>query len=360
MNLLMFNLAVDSEHVTLAFGQRWIEGLAKHFDRIDIVTMYEGKHALPANVHVVSAGREQGLPLWRRILRFYWLTTRILIQQKPSLAFAHMIPEFALLFWPLKVLTRTPCILWYAHGHVPRNLRIAHALVDHVVSSTPQGFRLPSDKVTFLGQGIEAGLYAFRTRTPSKTLRLISVGRLAPSKGQDTIIEALALWGQQTEQPWHITFVGGPTDANEEAFAQKIYAQAAARLPAGSFTFTGRMDADKIAALLAESDLSLSLGTTGSLDKTIVESMASGCPIFSCNDAFRAIAQNEGLQSCVIDATPAPIAQALSRFASLSAEQRLALAQKQSAIALRDHTLDGLIQRIVSVLLSFVPSPEAS
>ena len=358
MNLLMFNLAVDAEHVTLSFGLKWIERLAQHFDRIDIVTMYEGKHELPANVHVYSAGRDKGYPLIWRIARFYWLTTTVLIKHRPSISFAHMIPEFALLFWPLARLTRTPNILWYAHGHVPRNLKIAHRLVDHVVSSTPQGFRLPSGKVTFIGQGIDASLYGFQPRMVDDTLRMITVGRLAPSKGQDVLIKALARWTQPMK--WHITFVGGPTDDNERRFADEVKTLAQNMLPSGSFTFTGRLDAQDIAPLLARSDLSISLGTTGSLDKTIVEAMASGCPVISCNDAFRAIAEAEGFTDCVVQPQEADIQRALTAFAALTPHQKLEIGEKQSKIALRDHTLDGLIGRLVTLLKSFAPTDRRS
>ena len=37
MNLLLFNLATDKTHVTLAFGLRWVEELARHFSHIDVV-----------------------------------------------------------------------------------------------------------------------------------------------------------------------------------------------------------------------------------------------------------------------------------------------------------------------------------
>jgi glycosyltransferase involved in cell wall biosynthesis len=106
---------------------------------------------------------------------------------------------------------------------------------------------------------------------------------------------------------------------------------------------------------LAKADLSISLGTTGSLDKTIVEAMASGCPVISCNDAFRAIAQKEGFSECVIKPEENDLNRAVSWFASMDAEERLEIARKQSMIAHRDHTLDGLILRLVSLLNSFAP-----
>lgn len=350
MNLLMFNLAVDAEHVTLAFGLRWIEALAQRFEHIDLVTMYEGRHRLPANVRVWSVGRERGYPKWFRVLRFYWLTFAVLRQRRPAVVFSHMIPLFSVLFWPLAKLWSLPSVLWYAHGATPRMLRFAHRLVDRVVSSTPQGFRLASDKVDFIGQGIDAGLYPYRPRQRGDVLRLVTVGRLAPSKGQDRLVDALATWEHGKNVPWHLTVVGDATSAGERDFAATVRRMAANRLPSDRITFTGRLDAEAIAPLLATADLFINLGTTGSLDKAIVEAMASGCPVVSCNDAFRAIAEAEGFPDCVVGDSPAALPKILDEFANMSDEQCRQLGEMQSRVARRDHTLDGLIERLIGVL----------
>lgn len=350
MNLLMFNLAVDAEHVTLAFGLRWIEALAQHFEHIDVVTMYEGRHRLPGNVRVWSVGRERGYPKWFRVLRFYWLAIAALRQRRPAAVFSHMIPLFSVLFWPLAKLWSLPSVLWYAHGATPPTLRLAHRLVDRVVSSTPQGFRLASEKVDFIGQGIDAGLYPYRPRQCGDVLHIITVGRLAPSKGQDRLVDALATWGNGKSQAWHLTIVGDATSAGERDFAAAVRRLAANRLPTERVTFTGRLDAEAISTLLATADLFINLGTTGSLDKAIVEAMASGCPVISCNDAFRAIAEAEEFANCVVGDLPEALLKTLDEFVAMSVEQRQKLAEKQSLVARRDHTLDGLIGRLVGVL----------
>lgn len=350
MNLLMFNLAADDEHVTLAFGLRWIEALAQNFDRIDLITMYEGRHRLPANVNVWSVGRERGYPKWLRVLRFYWLVLAILIKGRPAVVFSHMIPLFSVLFWPIAKLVGLPTVLWYAHGATPRMLRLAHRAVDRVVSSTPEGFRLPSSKVRFVGQGVDAAQYPYRSRHSRGILRLITVGRIAPSKGQDRLLAALANWRPNSASGWHLTIVGDATTAGERDYMRQVQLFAKERLAAGSVTFTGRLDANAIAALLADADLFVSLGTTGSLDKAIVEAMASGCPVISCNDAFRTIAEHEGFDSCVVHDTPQALQAALDAFTVMDDVERDSLAQIQARVARRDHTLEGLIFRLTAIL----------
>lgn len=350
MNLLMFNLAADAEHVTLAFGLRWVEALAQRFAHIDLVTMYEGRHRLPPNVRVWSVGRERGYPKWFRVLRFYWLVFAVLRQRRPAVVFSHMIPLFSVLFWPLAKLRGLRSILWYAHGAIPPMLRLAHRLVDGIVSSTPEGFRLPSQKATFIGQGIDAELYPYRPRRRSDVLHIITVGRLAPSKGQDKLVEALAGWRQAGNLPWHLTIVGDATSDSERDYAARVRQLAEDKLPADRVTFTGRLDAEAIAPLLATTDLFINLGTTGSLDKAIVEAMASGCPVISCNDAFRAIAEAEGFANCVVGNTPEALRLALDDFDAMNDDQRQFLAAVQSGVARRDHTLDGLVERLAAIL----------
>jgi hypothetical protein len=72
--------------------------------------------------------------------------------------------------------------------------------------------------------------------------------------------------------------------------------------------------------------------------------------VVSCNDAFRAIAEVEGFSGCIVGNSPGALAKTLDEFVAMSEEQRLRLAEQQSRVARRDHTLDGLIVRLVGVL----------
>lgn len=355
MNLLMFNLAVDEKHVTLAFGLRWIEALAECFDHIDIVTMTAGHYRLPDNVAVWSLGRERGYPKWLRVLRFYWLIWHILRQRRIHVAFTHMVPLFAILFWPVGRFTGQRNVLWYAHGSTPITLKIAHRLVDHVVSSTPEGFRLLSDKVSFIGQGIDVTRYRLAPRTPAPTFRILTVGRLAPSKGLDLLIDALSVWRPAIN--WHLILVGDGTSAQEMDYAAALRQRAMDVLGAPRVTFTGRLDADAIATLMSQADVFVNMSQTGSLDKAIIEAMASGCPVVSSNDAFRAIAYASGFPRCAIDHTAEALLVALDWLIDMDVTGRETLGRQQALVARRDHSLDGLIRRLHATLVRFAPCP---
>ena len=344
----MFNLAVDEEHVTLAFGLRWIEAISRHYERVDVVTMRTGAYSLPSNVRVWSVGQELGFSKLRRALRFYAIVVRILRERPISVVFTHMIPIFAVLFWPLARIARLHNVLWYAHGATPPTLRLAHRLVDRVVSSTPEGFRLPSDKIVFLGQGVETNIYKPAVRRSGEILRVVTVGRIAPSKGIDLLIEALVECGKNLN--YHLTIVGAPTTESEKVYANTLQRHVDGLPLRHRIDFVGRKSAKEIALLLATCDVFVNLGTTGSLDKAIVEAMASGCPVISSNDAFARIARENGFPHCAIERSAQAVCSALSALAAMPAFLRQELADRQSQVAYRDHTLDGLITRLCKIL----------
>ena len=348
----MFNLAIDAEHVTLGFGLKWIEALSRRFAHIDIVTMTAGKFSVPQNVTVWSVGRETGYPEWLRALRFYWITIRILMRRRIDVVFTHMIPVFAILFWPVAKVTGLRNLLWYAHGTVTPTLKIAHRLVDRVVSSTPEGFRIASNKVTFIGQGVDGSLYRFRSRAPSETLRIATVGRISSSKGLHILVEALQSWSSAI--PWRLTIIGDATTDEERRYADEIRRQVNPS-HRRNIIFRGRLEPDAIAEELAAADVFVNLSTTGSLDKAIVEAMASGCLVLSSNDAFGVIARNAGFADCIVPRDAAGLKIGLEYLSKLDRSARQLIAERQSEIALRDHTLEGLMDRLYANLLKCVP-----
>ena len=171
-----------------------------------------------------SLGRERGHGRWRMLARFYRLTIRLVLRRRPDVCFAHMTPLFASLFWPVRKLVGVPLLLWYAHGSVTRQLKIAERLADRCDDSTPAGFRLPSTKLAVLGQGVDIARSGAPDAPRATTSRRCSAsdGSTA-SKHVDEAIHALAL--ARREQPdLRLRIVGGPVTRADEDYARAITA----------------------------------------------------------------------------------------------------------------------------------------
>jgi len=358
MNLLVLNLAVDANHVTLAFALRWIEELARRFDHVDVITMSVGPHALPANVTVWSLGGEEGLSKPRRFARFYAILLRIFMRRRIAVAFAHMNPILAAMFAPVGKIAGVRTVLWYAHGAVPPALKVAERLVDACVTSTPEGFRLPSSKLSIIGQGVEPQLWMQATsRGGGDVFRIVSVCRLGPSKGVDLLLEAVSALAGALPMGVQLDVVGDATNDAEAAHAASLRALAA-KLGVGTI-FHGRRSPADVAQLLAGADAFVAMSSTGSLDKAIVEAMMSGTVVVSCNDAFAAMARRIDCEICVVPRDAAALAARLEALVSLSSPERAAIGDALRAAALADHTLAALMDRLAGILNAHAAGFEA-
>lgn len=349
MNLLLFNLATDEDHVTLGFAVSWIRGIARYFDHVDVVTMYKGRYNLPENVTVWSVGKESGYSRLRRILLFYKIVITILQKRDINVVFTHMIQIFAILFAPIGKLRGIPNVMFYAHGNVDLSLRVAHRIVDHVLSSTPEGFRIPSRKITFIGQGINTTLFSPKDQRDPACFRILSVSRISKIKGLDILIEALKTW-KGLGRPWILTLVGDATSPEEQLYKDDLLKRIQALNSEGRIELLGRLSPQSISNLLQQADVFVNLSNTGSLDKAILEAMSSGCPVLSCNNAFSGIARREGLEICLIEPTAESVCKGMDRIAALNNNSRSNLSSRLCDLVVRDHDINGLISRIVKAL----------
>src|SRR4051812_2194284 len=198
MRLLMITPKVDPSDDLFGHINAWASALAQRVERLYVVALWPGRPRLPSNVRFATLGKAEheggaGGPLDRArwLVRLQQIVARLSLRGEIDAVLAHMGPVFAVAAAPVARLSGLPTFLWYAHGHVSPMLRLAHALVDGVGTSTSEGFRIDSPKVTITGQGID--LARFRpANAPPASERLLSVGRFSPVKDYETLLDALA------------------------------------------------------------------------------------------------------------------------------------------------------------------------
>ncbi len=190
--LLVLNLAVDDDDPILGFCTDWIRALADRVPQVDVLTMRLGPCDLPSNVRVYSAGKERGWSEPRRLLEFYLQLGRLLAGPGYAGCFAHMQPLFAVLGAPLLKLRRIPVTLWYTHRETTLRLRAAVRVSDRVVSADRTSLGVPTTKLVVTGHGIDTDRFVPAPR-PGSQFRLLVVGRIAPVKRLELLVEAVSL-----------------------------------------------------------------------------------------------------------------------------------------------------------------------
>lgn len=349
--LLLFNLVTDADHPVLGFTTVWINALARHYVQIDVVTMQQGRLAVAENVSVYSVGREKGHSEPRRALAFYNILWRLLRTNHYDACFAHMQPLFALLGWPLLAWFRLPITLWYAHKHIPTRVRMAEKVVDHIVTSSMDGFRLPSDKVTVVGQGIDTEMFSPAERE-HHPFTLISVGRIAPVKRIGVLIEAAYLLAQESIS-FKLSIVG---DA-DAAYLHSLREQVKRYHLEECVDFPGGLAYDRVAEAYRQADAMVNASATGSIDKAVLEAMACGLPVITANEAFQSILQTWSDQLLLPHDAPddemaRKLAHKVKVMIALPADERRALGLTLRQVVIEQHSLERLTHNLLLVLNS--------
>lgn len=354
-DLLLFNLATDADDPILSFTSAWINRLAGQFDRVDIITMRAGRIDLRPNVRVFSVGKERGFSEARRAAEFYRLLRARLSERRYCACFAHMMPLFAVMGWPLLRVHQVPITLWYTHRQAGRVLQLAARVSQRIVTAAPDSFPIPTTKLRPIGHGIDTDFFSpAADASASDATTIVYVARIMPIKRQDALIRALA-----DVPDARIRLVGAmPGDVPEASRYRADLDRLAVELGvADRVTFTGPLSPDGVRSELRMAALAVNLSPVGLFDKAALESMACGVPTIVTNPAFDPLLGDPPDRLRVAEAVdPAALAARLRALLALGPADRAALGADLRARVTAAHSLDALIPRLVRVLRTGEPA----
>jgi glycosyltransferase involved in cell wall biosynthesis len=350
-NLLLFNLMTDRDDPILGFTTEWINALAPHFSKVFVITMARGTVSVAPNVEVHSVGKELGYSEFRRLLRFYQIVRQALDKEKIDVCFVHMISIFAVLFFPFALLRNIPVLFWYCHGATSFTLRLALRSVNRVVTCSPEGFRLPSDKVKIIGHGINTDIFKpAAAPQQADTFRLLTVGRLSPIKHCEVLINAIKEVLASGMQDLRYTLVGGLERSDSPAYEASLQQRVSDAHLDRFISFRGPVPFPQVPPLYRAADLVLNASTTGSVDKAVLEAMSSGCLVLTANPAFKQVLGDLAPLLLVPKNEPVQFAARIKKLSALSSGQRADLGARLRRIVVEHHSLQGLTARLVHEL----------
>jgi glycosyltransferase involved in cell wall biosynthesis len=366
-NLLIFNLAMDADESALAFVITWVEQLAPHYERIDVITMRAGRMSVPPNVHVHSVGKERGWSEPRRGLEFYRLLIARLRERRYAACFAHMMPLFAVLGAPLLRLWRVPLTLWYTHQQRSPMLRAALIMSRTVVSAARESFPYRTRKLQAIGHGIDTDF--FSPGPPSTTngsypaRYIVQVARIAPIKRQAVLLQAFIRLNDPTTRLVLVGEVLGE-GATNALYRKELELTAERAGVANRVIFTGRQSPVQVRDWYRRAAIAVNLSPVGLFDKAVLESLACGLPTVVSNPAFATV---YGTKRLVLFLAPIDsIPEDASRQAEMLAQRlRATLDQRPAVLAalraelrlavVRGHSMEHLIRKLRPILTDGTP-----
>lgn len=347
MKLLIFTQKVNGDDPILGFFVRWIKEFSSNCEKVTVICLEKGEYDLPSNVNVYSLGKEEGKSKIVYLFRFYKyiLATR----NDYDSVFVHMNQIYVILgglFWRL---LRKKIGLWYAHGHVSFSLRIATILSHIVFTSTKSGFRIETEKLRVVGQGIDTEVFkpAVEEQVKRDTFNVISIGRVDPIKDYETLINAADVLVQKGMRI-KVSIVGDASSIKHKEYVSELKKMVSAKNLSDTVHFLGAVPNKDIVGLLKESDLFASTSNTGSLDKAMLEAMAVGLPTVSCNEAMLEVFGGKKDRYMYKKKDFRGLSEKISFFEGLGEEDRRKESLDLRNIVVEDHSVGHLIDGILS------------
>jgi len=344
MHLVILTQVLDSQDAVLGFFHGWCEEFARHVDRLTVFAQRVGVVSLPGHVEVVSLGKDEGGGHFTMLRRLVGGLTSLRGNRRPDAVWAHMVPKFVLYAAPVVVPRGIPVYLWYTHKGVDRNLRLAVPLVRKVFTASEESFRLKARHGVRVvtGHGIDCG--HFQAGPWPRPVDVLTVGRLAPSKGQDELLAALELLPHcpRTEIAGDILLPG------DASFRARLHSTADRLFP-DRVSFLGGVPWPAVADVMRRAKVMVNASRTGSVDKVVLEAMACGTLPLTCNESFAPLLGPALAKQLMFrQDDPADLAAGLNRLLSLSDADAAGLGRELRALVVRDHDLSRLVPRMVS------------
>jgi len=332
MNLLILTQKVDKRDDNLGFFHHWLEKFAEKTDKMFVIANFVGEYSLPANAQVFSLGKEKGLGRIRRYFNFYKYLFSALPQA--DAVFVHMIPAWVILIWPVTFIFRKKIYLWYTHKSITFSLRLAGKLVAKIFTASPESCRLRSKKIVATGHGIDTERFKSKDVPKAWALKLLSVGRITPSKDYKFIIEAVGLTGGNAV----LDIVGEPVTETDVIYKRKLEKLVLEKNLRGKVVFLGAKTQDEMPEIYNGHDVLAHASETGSVDKAVLEAMSCGLPVATTSEAFKGML-------VVLPKDAAAVAGVIAQMAG--AGKNLALRE----LVIKNHNLENLIEKIIANII---------
>lgn len=330
MKILILTQKVDSADPIMGFFHNWLIALAVNFQEMTVICLEAGRSSLPANVKLLSLGKESGISRFKYLFRFFkyiWLE-----RKNYDVVFVHMNQEYVLLASWLWYLLGKKIFLWRNHPQGNFLTKLAIRMSDKVFCTSNQSFTANYQKTVLLPVGIDTDFWQANSRVEKIPRSILALGRISEIKRLEYLIEAL-LQLKAKAVPFKATIVGSPISVLDRQYEQSLKSKAQRLVEAGDLEFIPAVSQSKAIDFYHSHQIYVNLTPAGSMDKTIFEAMACELPVIINN------------QPTIID-----LATTLAKSLDLSLDEK----NKQGKINRRQvekqHSLKLLVDSLVKIL----------
>src|SRR3989344_3744479 len=271
MRLLILTQKVAKNDPVLGFFHRWIKEFAKNFEKVTVICLEKDGYSLPANVSVLSLGKEDTMIYHSVLRRLYYICRfyKYIWQERKNYdaVFVHMNQEYILLGWKFWKLWGKKIYLWrnHAKGNILTDLAV---LLSHKVFCTsPSSYTARFKKTKLMPVGIDTEFFKPDPAVLRRPNSILFLGRIAPVKKVLEFID----WVKSTA---YTATIAGPILSEDRKYGEEVK-----RKLNDKIKLIGPVSKAQAMKLYQSHETYANFTPAGSMDKTVFEAAASGAKL---------------------------------------------------------------------------------
>ena len=351
MRLLIITQKIDQSDDILGFMHGWVAEFAAQWEKVTVIALGVGKYDLPANVKVLSLGKESlGFGIcnlgFLKKLKFTFNFFKYIWQERNNYdaVFVHMNQEYVLLAGLLWRCWGKKVALWRNHPLGGFWARIAVFVSPIVFCTSRFAFVARFKKTKIMPVGVNTDFFKPETDAERKSRSILFFSRISPIKKLDVLIEALVLL--KKEQIDFFAGIIGNAPERDQAYLERMKQKIGEQDLRGLVVMSEGVPNSQAPIIFNQYELFINVTPTGSFDKTILEAMACGALVLMSN---RTLA-GEIDDRLFFDGTPEDLAAKIKNILNLSVEEKQRLAESLRNFVIKNHNLRILADKICYIL----------
>lgn len=345
LKLLMIVQVLDFEDPVFGFLQDWILELNKNVKELYIIALFKGKYRLNSNVKVFSLGKEQRRSKILYILNLYRIVIPLARKKKIDGILVFQGGWYPLLLWIVKKLFKLRLIQWKTHSVMNVKTLSNFMLVDKILTASYAYSKKRNKSVKLMGHAINTDKFIVNRSVPKKKL-IIVVGRTASVKRNIEVIEIFEkLVSHKDFGKFELEFIGVPTTKREKLYFENLLKLTIDKGLSNIVHFRGEVTYDELPHIYNEAHLSLSMGSIGSLDKVILESMACGTPVIMRTPSIKD--QLGGYMKLLYADDDDQVLRNIKEVINMEKENYLNMGNELRKIVIQNHSLNNFMKNVI-------------
>ncbi len=345
MKLIVVNYSMSPSNLLFSHQVETVFALAKYFETVHVFTHETYSGPMPGNVKVSHLAWKNDSNT-RNALTIFKVLLPVIVKNRRAILFSHMTEVPSALLSPFTWILRMRHILWYAHATNSRYLVWSSFFVSTIVSSTHGSCRLKFNrkKIKFINQGINPQNFAFQRSSITRLKRLFYYGRLDQSKNIIQMVELLKILNSKFDS-FEIHVYGPQTPT---PYLENVKALITSNALCDYIVFHPPILRRMIPEVAENYGTFLNL-STGSLDKTLIETTFLGIPVITWNKEY--CSQFGSWSKQPVNQTLDFILSEIRSLSLLNSEELNSEVVKRLGIAFESHSFTSWVSRLAETLV---------